>query len=457
MEEQPVDGKRAHSRMQPLGHPKAQLLHVEPAEPLKLRRNQHRVAEAKLADAKAVRKRRRLELAFGEFEAGAKFDAVAVRIPEYVQSAHSAGAPQGGVGLDNLLTTCLKSQQQRAERVVVCAFEAECSDVIARPVLNDQPLSSVVKPPAQTAVSIRHRLWQSQHLVAERPPGGRGGDVEYQVGQSKRRVHISTCTIKYWVQKYMISVKMDDLGNTRGVSAVGLPTLLERALHLQPSGLGKKERTRRQLLQAALQVFAVRGVGASTIQEIAENAGMTAGTVYNHFDSKEAVVQAVAAWLADTLCGAISESQADVREGAQRMAIGQRRFIELAEQSPAWALVILDIARAAPEHLAAEIARYAGADLRLGISQGDFKVSDEAAAMDLIMGVPWQAMRSVAMGMTSPGHDMRVTAMLLQGLGMAPAKAARVAAQPLPPLRDDDQHRGMSLARGLVSSGARTK
>jgi AcrR family transcriptional regulator len=66
----------------------------------------------------------------------------------------------------------------------------------------------------------------------------------------------------------MRSSKMNDIGTTRGASAVGLPTLLERALHLQPSGLGKKERTRRQLLRAALQVFAVRGVGATTIQEI---------------------------------------------------------------------------------------------------------------------------------------------------------------------------------------------
>ena len=139
------------------------------------------------------------------------------------------------------------------------------------------------------------------------------------------------------------------------------------------------------------------------------------------------------------------------------MAIGQRRFIELAEQVPAWALVILDVARAAPEHLAAENAATPGADLRLGISQGDFKVSDEAAAMDLIMGVPWQAMRSVAMGMTSPGHDVRITAMLLQGLGISPAKAARVAAQPLPPLRDEDRAQGDVLARGLVSSGARSK
>src|SRR5205809_7098108 len=154
MEERPVDGHRAYSRMQALGDPKAKLLHVEAAEPLKLRRDQHRVAQAKLADAKAVRKRCGLERAVGAFEAGAKFDAVAVRIPEHMQSANSAGAAQGGVCLNDFLASCLKSQHQRTERVVIRALEAERSDVIARPVLNDQPLGSVVEPPAQTAVSI---------------------------------------------------------------------------------------------------------------------------------------------------------------------------------------------------------------------------------------------------------------------------------------------------------------
>jgi hypothetical protein len=150
------------------------------------------VAQAKLADAKAVRKRCGLERAVGAFEAGAKFDAVAVRIPEHMQSAHSAGAAQGGVCLNDFLAPCLKSQHQRTERVVIRALEAQRSDVIARPVLNDQPLRSVVEPPTHTAVRIRDRLWQSKHLVAERPPRRRGVDVEYQVRQSKRSFHRST-------------------------------------------------------------------------------------------------------------------------------------------------------------------------------------------------------------------------------------------------------------------------
>ena len=213
-----------------------------------------------------------------------------------------------------------------------------------------------------------------------------------------------------------------------------LPPALEQALLAQPPGLGKRERTRRQLLLAALQVLAARGVAAATVQEVAQTAGVTTGTVYNHFDTKDAVVQAVGEWLADTLCRAIRDSQASAAEGSERMAIGQRRYIGLAQHSPDWALLFLDVANAAPAALAAKIAAYASADLKLGMAQGAFKVADEAAALDLILGVPSQAMRSVALGLTQPGHDVRVTALLLRGLGMSEAKAAEVAARPLPPL-----------------------
>ena len=220
----------------------------------------------------------------------------------------------------------------------------------------------------------------------------------------------------------------------RGLSVDALPPALAQALTWQPPGAGKRERTRRQLLLAALQVFSARGVARSTIQEIALTAGMTTGTVYNHFETKEAVVQAVGGWFAETLCQRINDSQASVPEGAERMAIGQRRFIDLAEHCPAWALLIIEVASAAPQQLGAQIAKFAGADLRLGMAQGAFKVDDEAAALDMIIGVPMQAMRSVALGLASPDHGVQVTAMLLRGLGLSASKAAQVAARPLPPL-----------------------
>jgi AcrR family transcriptional regulator len=226
------------------------------------------------------------------------------------------------------------------------------------------------------------------------------------------------------------------MSNFEGLSLAALPIPLGQALAVQPPGLGKRERTRRQLILAAIQVFSARGVAGATMQEIAQLAGVTPGTVYNHFDTKEAVAMALALWLAEALCERINDSQQGVERGAQRMAIGQRRYAWLARESPPWTLLLLDIAGAVPT-LPARIAVYAKADLRMGIAQKDFRVPSEAAAMGLIMGTGLQTMRDIAQGGVPPDHDIAMATVVLRGLGMPFEKAAEIARRPLPAFEAD--------------------
>lgn len=225
---------------------------------------------------------------------------------------------------------------------------------------------------------------------------------------------------------------MDDAVNFGVPSIPLLPDALAESVWRPQPGLAKRERTRVQLVQAAIRVFTARGFAAATMQELAAVAGMTTGTVYNHFKTKEEVARAVALLLADTLCRRIDDSQQGIAEGAQRMAIGNQRYIWLAEQSPQWALMTLDVAAAAPE-LLLEIRHYVLADLRLGVKQKAFRIPSEAAAMDLINGTITQAMRSVALGLAPPNHGPEVATCVLRGLGMEAAAAKEVAHRPLPP------------------------
>jgi AcrR family transcriptional regulator len=55
----------------------------------------------------------------------------------------------------------------------------------------------------------------------------------------------------------------------------------------------KKARTRAQLIEAAATVFARHGYVAASLDEVAEEAGLTKGAVYSNFDSKEDLFQAV--------------------------------------------------------------------------------------------------------------------------------------------------------------------
>lgn len=55
----------------------------------------------------------------------------------------------------------------------------------------------------------------------------------------------------------------------------------------------KSERSRRQILDTALDLFSHRGYGATSVRDIAEGAELSTGNVYHHFEDKEAIYKAL--------------------------------------------------------------------------------------------------------------------------------------------------------------------
>lgn len=55
----------------------------------------------------------------------------------------------------------------------------------------------------------------------------------------------------------------------------------------------RSDQTKEQIMEAAARVFADYGYDSASLDSIAANAGMTKGTLYYHFDSKEAIYSAV--------------------------------------------------------------------------------------------------------------------------------------------------------------------
>jgi AcrR family transcriptional regulator len=55
----------------------------------------------------------------------------------------------------------------------------------------------------------------------------------------------------------------------------------------------RSERSREQILNAALKLFSHRGYGATSVRDIAEEAGLSKGNVYHHFPDKETIFRAL--------------------------------------------------------------------------------------------------------------------------------------------------------------------
>ncbi|WP_338695521.1 TetR/AcrR family transcriptional regulator [Streptomyces sp. Q6] len=96
---------------------------------------------------------------------------------------------------------------------------------------------------------------------------------------------------------------------------------------------------RRQLLATAAEVFAAQGYSATTVRRIADAAGMLAGSLYYHFDSKDSIVEEILRGFLDELWGgydAVLGAGLGPRETMQ--ALVTESFREIDRHGPAVAI-----------------------------------------------------------------------------------------------------------------------
>jgi AcrR family transcriptional regulator len=196
-------------------------------------------------------------------------------------------------------------------------------------------------------------------------------------------------------------------------------------------GHKKRERTRRGLMEAALRLIARKEVGEIALLEVAAEAAVSNGTIYNYFRTRDEVLEAVGIAMAAEFSDAISDLNSDVQCGAQRLSIGVRMFVCRAAADHQWANALLRIIHF-DQAMRSRLAAHVLGDLREGLRAGTFAYVDEGVALDIVLSCTTGAMRSVVEGRAGAEHDLRVAEMVLQALGVTPAKARKIAGKPLP-------------------------
>jgi AcrR family transcriptional regulator len=184
-------------------------------------------------------------------------------------------------------------------------------------------------------------------------------------------------------------------------------------------------------VDAALRLVARKEVGEIALFEVAAEAAVSNGTIYNYFRTRDEVLEAVGVAMAAEFSDAISVLSADVQCAAQRLSIGVRMFVCRAAADHQWANALLRIIHF-DQAMRSRLATHVMGDLREGLRAGTFAYEDEGVALDLVLACTTGAMRSVVEGRAAVEHDVRIAEMILQALGVARAKARKIAAKPLP-------------------------
>lgn len=210
------------------------------------------------------------------------------------------------------------------------------------------------------------------------------------------------------------------------------------ATKTQPEKPGRNERrkarTRASLLDAARVLFSSKGVDATTIAEIAEEADVGVGSFYNHFETKEDLLAVLLEDALATQLERLQSRQAAADDPAEVISIAHRHLVRLAQNEPEWGwlMVRLDI-----EYRIVNKTQGPAAwkDLQHGIETGRFSVSNPALALQATGGALIAVMHAVLEGELGPDADVEHAEGVLRSLGLDRRDAAEVARRPLPEVR----------------------
>ena len=197
-------------------------------------------------------------------------------------------------------------------------------------------------------------------------------------------------------------------------------------------GSRRRARTRQKLTAAASVLIAEKGVAGLRIQEITERADVALGSFYNHFGSKEELVEAVVADTIDVRARGIVARMATLEDSAVAVSYACRQVVSIAYADPelAWLFVNLDRADVLFETM---VLRAALGILDRGVADGRFGIGDTHIALTVMVGGALAVMRGILDGRYGHDADSVFAESTLRSLGLNRGEAHEVATGELPP------------------------
>lgn len=201
--------------------------------------------------------------------------------------------------------------------------------------------------------------------------------------------------------------------------------------------LGKSERTRARLMDAAVGIFAREGYEAASVNRIAQAADVVNGTFYLHFKDKDDIAAAVAYRIAADIARQLNEAMTDIEDAVERNSTATRRFIEFASARPEWGWALLR-AMWSFRDLRENVITYLRSDLKRGARQGVFSVPIDDFLIDTFASMTMAALLGRLSGTAGPEAGPKVAELQLRMLGVSPARAKNAAWRKLPPIELSD-------------------
>lgn len=203
----------------------------------------------------------------------------------------------------------------------------------------------------------------------------------------------------------------------------------------------RKRATRAKLLEAAYKVMSNKGIEATTLKEVTEEADIGFGTIYNYFVDKDEIAAQVLDCILNDMGRRNDAATASLKEANPIlvMSTSQRLVVREALNDPMWRWWVQrpDLL---VDRMRLGFKPFGMRDLQLGVDEGVYSIIGDNldATWNTLIWILVGGMRDVVMGDYPPKYKNLMIEANLRVLGVPLDDAKAIANVPLPEYPDAD-------------------
>jgi len=188
----------------------------------------------------------------------------------------------------------------------------------------------------------------------------------------------------------------------------------------------RRLRTHAALMRAGAALLADRPIDAIPVDDIVDAAGVSKGSFFNHFESKDALAEAVSAEIREEINTRVRAANAGIADAAERTARGVCVFVHFALSEPGRARIMLR-SNAWVTSARSPLNRGLEADIAESVAQGRFKPRAAGVGAAFAVGLGHTLVFAAANDRLSLAQAASLTrdtlVLALVGLGLEETKA----------------------------------
>jgi len=194
---------------------------------------------------------------------------------------------------------------------------------------------------------------------------------------------------------------------------------------------GKRQRTRKKILEAAFELIGNEKGLTVRIEEICAAAEISRGTFYNYFTSLEQLFEILAIELSHDLNSALVSTWDETLTHAEGSNAAIQHYLNYARRDPAWAWAMVHLSAFGPT-FGAEAWEACYRAIAKGIEAGEFDIPNATVGRDVMTGTVMATVRTMLRADGDRPEAGIVAYHVLRALGVSDARATEITQRRLP-------------------------